>query len=325
MKEWKVYFSGNFWGHEKGERRSKEIPVGKSFLWGGQKWLVPSIYTSEAGLAVDFCVEIAPERIRAFMDKWNFWEGETAAYEDAEYRQIEAENPLLVGIHPQAAVNGRELMNVRGCSVGWNPYIQEKNISDMEVAGEVLEHYGCDASKGWVFIRSTFRWATKRKPVIRDIRIKLEREPEYFAGRRFTAEEPGQKIVFTHPVTGTQHTLTVADIGQETLDNVPFEGDMEWPTHCVRMGYTLSPDLPGMEIFVQDCGVGDSPRPGRKKASALGVIGGANGATALFLAGKGEKNIHTAFSSMYFEAADTIEWRITFHIKRLEDITVSLF
>lgn len=37
-KEWKVYFSGNLWGHEKGEQCGREIPVGKMFRWGEEKW-----------------------------------------------------------------------------------------------------------------------------------------------------------------------------------------------------------------------------------------------------------------------------------------------
>lgn len=328
-KEWKVYFNGNFRGHEKGERCSREIPVGKTFFWGKEKWLVPSVYTSPAGLVVDFCVEVAPERIQAFMEKWDLQNGEAPMCEEEEWRQMEAENPLEIPAFPQVILNGRELPEAHGCSVVWNPCIpeemsgQEARAFSMEEAEEFLEHYGCDPLKGWVFKRYAFGWATKRKPVFRDVRIKLEREPDCFAGKHFTAEKPGQEIVFFHPVTGVEHTLTVKKLTQERLDKMPFDDSVEWPEHYVKMEYTLSPDLPDMEFTVQDCGRGDSPRTVRKKAAAVEIIGGAHGPTSIFLAGKNIEDNHAAFSAVHFEPVDMVEWRMTFHIKMMKDIVVS--
>lgn len=323
MKEWKVYFSGNFWGHEKGERKSREIPVGKSFLWEGEKWTLPSVYTSGKGLVADFCVEAAPERIRAFMDKWDLWDDvEAAAYGEAERLQIEAENPLAVEIRPQVICNGRALAHDRGCAVAWNPWLSECAPWSMEEAKEVLEHYGCDASKGWVFLRHAFRWETRRKPKLRSLQVKLEREPQYFSGIRFCPEKNGEKVSFLHPVTGMRHTLTVLGVSQGKLDHSGFADGWEWPEHYMQMQYTLSPDLPEEEFYVRDCCGGDAPRQKERRAAALGIIGGADGPTAVFIAGKEGLGAHQAYSSLYFEEPASTEWRMEFRVKMREDITV---
>lgn len=331
-KEWEVYFDGNLWGHKKGGSRCREIPVEKTFYWGEEKWRIPSVYAALDGLVVDFCVEVEPERIRAFMEKWNLWGGEPAEYEEDTWRQMEAENPLDIEIFSKMILDGKELSENQGCSVTWNPCIPEtarkgeaEGTYAMKEAKSFLEHYGCDASKGWIFKRYAFRREEKeRLPALRDVRIRLERKATYFAGAQFTAGCPGQEIRFSHPVTGIRHILTVTGIEQEKLEEAPFDDTMEFPSHYVRMTYILSPELPEGEITVQDCGSGDAPRPNRKKAAALGLIGGASGATAIFLAEKGKREEHMAFSALHFEKADTVEWRIGFHVKMLEDIEVAV-
>ena len=67
--EWKVTYDGGFW--DNCGRAGKEIPVGKTFSWGDEVWYLPAVYACGKGLVVDFCVEVAPERVKAFIDKWD--------------------------------------------------------------------------------------------------------------------------------------------------------------------------------------------------------------------------------------------------------------
>jgi len=332
-KEWKVYFSGSLWRHEKGERCGREIPVGKSFLWGEEQWLVPSVYVTSSGLVIDFCVQVEPERIRAFLKKWNLWDEEPQAPDEEAWRQMEAENPLAVGIFPKVYVNGRELPEDHSCSVTWNPCLpeiprneeaKEAGAHSVQEAEEFLEHYGCDASKGWIFKRHAFYWATKRKPMLQNLSLCLKREPVYFAGGRFRTEKPGQKITFSHPVTGGQYTMTVTSVTKEKLEDVSFDDTMEWPQHYCKLEYTLSPELPEGEFVVQDCGSGDAPRPKRKKAAAVAVIGGACGPVSVFLAGGSRKSAHAAFSSLHFKPVDAVEWRMAFYVKMQDELSAEL-
>lgn len=62
----------------------------------------------------------------------------------------------------------------------------------------------------------------------------------------------------------------------------------------------------------------------KKKAAAITVIGGTSGPTSVFIAGGCKRSAHTAFSSLHFKAANTVEWRMVFHVKMAEDIVVKL-
>lgn len=333
MTEWNVYFSGNFWGHDKRERKCREIPVNKSFHWGEEAWKIPAIYTGRSGMVVDFCVEISSERIEAFMDKWDLWDGEERERSNEERMQMESGNPLQIDIHPQIVLNGRRLRNAHSCSVSWNPCFG--NEACASEAKEVLEHYECNPRKGWVFIRSAFQWKTKNKPVIRNMELILEQKPVLIPGPHFTADAPGEKTEFTHPITGVRHTLTVIDNVPEKMkmDRGIFDKDMEWPEHYRCLRYTLSPDLSDGEFMIQDCADSDSPRQKKKnsvplaassKDASIAIIGGADGPTAIFFACKNPEKFHEAYSSLHFEPVEKVEWRIGFYEKQRRDITVEI-
>ena len=65
-------------------------------------------------------------------------------------------------------------------------------------------------------------------------------------------------------------------------------------------------------------------------AASIGIIGGADGPTAVFVSGKSEKDARTeelvqnTFSSLTFEPADPekIHWRPVFHEKLFDDISI---
>ena len=65
--EWKVTFEGGFWGQSR-ERAGKELAIGKKFDWAGHHWFIPSVYLCAKGLVVDFCMQVEPAQIQAFME-----------------------------------------------------------------------------------------------------------------------------------------------------------------------------------------------------------------------------------------------------------------
>ena len=62
------------------------------------------------------------------------------------------------------------------------------------------------------------------------------------------------------------------------------------------------------------------------ESSSIGIIGGADGPTAVFVGRPADKTsqIHMASSSMRFEHADEVEWRLIFLEKLHEDITIQV-
>ena len=60
-------------------------------------------------------------------------------------------------------------------------------------------------------------------------------------------------------------------------------------------------------------------------ACDVGIIGGADGPTAIVVGDRSENKLHAAFSSLHFEpVADDIEWRVEFSIKQFEEASFVL-
>ena len=111
------------------------------------------------------------------------------------------------------------------------------------------------------------------------------------------------------------------------------ETGMEHPSHYVAMTYTVTPDLPDGVVSLADCDDGDRLRqapsaPGQPTASScamvLGIIGGADGPTAIVCSPRGQGRIRAACSSLRFEPVEEVEWRLVFHEKPFEDTAVTL-
>ena len=132
--------------------------------------------------------------------------------------------------------------------------------------------------------------------------------------------------MFSHPVSGITHTLTVQEIEQQTVPQNSFGSD-RWiyPTHYIAMSYTLTPE-PMENISVFDCDEGDRPievtpddhsfRPvGSSSCFVVGVIGGADGPTAVIYGTNSQEKLHAACSALHFEpVGDDVEWRIVFNV-----------
>ena len=320
---WKVTFEGNFWGRYGQGHAGKEIPVGRTFSWGGVMWYVPAVYLCTAGVVVDLCAQVPEEPIRAFLDKWRpRLEAGEPSPEDRE--RLEAENPLNLDVKVSAVLNGKILRQKHGCGTFWTPAScqgpEETSSPEVEL---VLDHYRLDRSYGWAIQRFALSWATRKKPLhIRSFRLCLERQPQDVQGPQFTVCGPGQAVPFTHPLTGEEHILTVQACEAEKLDSALFRDDrMDYPTYCATFTYQITPELPAGSFHVWDCSPGDSPRPKAGAQAdgpiAISVIGGSSGPVAFTTA-------KAACSSLYFEKPEAVQWRLVFRQKPAEDIEIDL-
>ncbi len=333
--EWKVYFDGNFWGHHGRDRAGKEQLLNKHFLWGDDAWQIPVMYTCSKGLVVDFCRKVEAVHIQSFLDKWHLTnDSEYTTFTEEEQMQLESENPLTTNIKPMLLVNEGDLSFKQGSGLSWNPCIPEGNSLE---AKHIIQHYNLDPSCGWSIWRTAFPWK-KRKPLIKSLSVTLEENPVAIPGNHFKVSKPGESIPFIHPTTGIQHTLTVQSYEREQMSTELFGNrDQEYPSHYVMLQYTFSPDLPEGACTVRDTACSERPKPRYEatKGSAsttsvgsIGIIGGADGLTAIFCGSSGEQSkSHVAFSALHFElahAVEAVDWRMVFHEKRREDLTVTL-
>ena len=98
----------------------------------------------------------------------------------------------------------------------------------------------------------------------------------------------------------------------------------------LAMSYTITPELPDGVMDIADCDDGDRPRqaPGQPAAASstkvVGIIGGADGPTAILYDQQKQGKLHAACSSLHFEPVEQVEWRIVFHEKQIADTFVDL-
>lgn len=332
--EWKVYYGCGYRSKNKGHP-GEEIALNSSFSWGDEIWHVPSVYACGKGLVVDFCVEIKPENVKAFLDKWYpvLERDENITREMQE--QIEQENPMKVDFRPHLQINGKEIIAEHGTSVSWIPEscLPDGVRSEWE-SKQFIKHYGLDETPAWSFHRWSFPWLTKRKPEIKSIKLKLERHPTAIQGIHFKNPSVGDVIAFVHPIHNTEHKLTVLEYEKQEFSTKGFHHEeYEFPTHHTALTYTLEPELSGRNFQVRDCLDNEQPkrRPQNQyephsnyDACSIAIIGGADGPTALLVSSQSNKEQHVALSALHFEPKDDVEWKIVFLEKLMKDIEVEL-
>lgn len=334
--EWKVYFEGNFWGHHGKDRAGKEIRLDAQFDWAGYHWVVPAAYSCGKGLVVDFCMQVEAEAIRSFMEKWKLnWESASCGNITREQQmQMEWDSPLCFPFDSRLELNGKTLQTSHGCSVGFNPCLPAGIICELE-AKWTVDQYGLNPSYGWVIYRNAFPWKGKRPPEIKSLSLTMEQQPGQVPGPRFKVHGPGDSLTFSHPASGETYTLTVQEMERQTIPQGSF-GSARWlyPTHYTAMSYTFSPE-PAENITLLDCDEGDRPveiapeeglfRPDATAACSVGIIGGADGPTAIVFGESSPGKLHTVCSALHFEPVqDDIEWRVVFHVKQFEEASFSL-
>lgn len=326
--DWCVRFGSTLYGDDSrgNARPGEEIRVDRIFRWGNAEWHIPAVYLCGGGVVLDFCARVDRQAVEVFRDKWvsRLRSGLT----DEEQERIRLENPLTFDLRPSLTVNGKTLHWNHGSSGCWCPALAEAEPgAENSHARRMLEHYGLDLRENWAVHRMSFPWRS-RKPSVRSMLLTMIADDTEIPGIRFTANAEGT-VSFTHPVTGTEHHLTVLETEAVEIPNHFADEDMEYPTHCTAVEYAVWPDLPQNALFLRDCCDGDQPRP---KHGGSGHRGGHGAVMGVIRSRKNSETVtlphsstsllrRSACSSLRFQTPESVEWRICFRAKLLEDQT----
>lgn len=317
-KKYKVFYQGSLYGHFGHDRAGKEIEINKSFLWGGESRLVPSVYICGKGLVADILKSVSVEDFRAFAEKFGLDEADDPEnFSPQRLAKAEAENPLGGGIYVTAKINGRESSMEFSSSDCWNPLFPDGGGSE-----KLLEKYGLDKSFCWQITRVSIPWRGRKPKKISSLSLRLRADRLRVSEVHFKAERPGDRTEFTNPATGKTHILTVTDIKRQSLAQFPHIGKDE-PKFFTLLRVDISPEISKDALLITDCAEGDRTHKGALpgNTSAIGIIGGADGPTVII---SEYESGHTACSSMHFEPEYEPDWCMTFYDKPREDIEVEL-
>ena len=318
-QDWRVFYGRNFWSTRGLGTPGAELPLGHRFHWGDADWQALSAYVCAKGLVLDLAKHVPAADVHRFVEKWTPLEEAGLTPEQAE--QALQESPFHDSFHAKLLVNGRALRGEGGSGFAWRP--DEKPDS---VEQAVLAHYALDPAEHWQLWRLHFPW--KRRTELRSLltssgrsSLTLVADPVWLPGLRFTAQ-PGQTVSFTHPATGTNHTLTVLALTPETLDVSGLPGFQEYPAHCLRLDYAVSPELPPDELQLRDTAPTDPPRlkipddvtgaVSVNGAACIGIIGGEDGPTSIFVSADTPSEGRAAWSSLHFAPPEQVTWQLRF-------------
>ena len=253
QEEWKVYYNGNFGNRYRGRfRPGTEIKLEKWAFWGEEKVFVPSVYMCSKGLVIDFIIEVNLERVKDFVKKYEDLE-EREPLSREEQEKIDLESPMELEFTAKITLNGRKLQEDRGCKMSWIPreLLKEEQAGSLD-GEQILRHYGMELSKAYLIWRQFYLWATKRKPKIRTMNMVLSPSPRTIPGIHFKTGEIHQKVAFVHPVTGTEHTITIKDYSWQTINMEEKETQWVYPAHCAVLEYQIEPKLGPWQVMVLD-------------------------------------------------------------------------
>ncbi len=349
-----VYFNCNFYGHRPYERAGKPITLDKSFTWNGYLYLVPAIYIFKEGFVIDMCKRIPMVEAGKFFSEWSE-ERRTSQLTTEELERMEQETPFDFGFSTEFSIHGHAPKNNRGsCFVAWHSLGSEAHYIE-DVSEELMEAYGCDKSFAWFFSRTCVPWPGGRETDLKSLTMTLRPSKKaYTCDKHFvtSANTDPFTVDLRHPLSGDAYRLYVISTGQERLEDHTFdqlhcgrEIAMDYPLCLMTMEYYIERAdgqtgsdacgcVDGEEIRVFDCAQPERPVPrvseasedGCARDSSVSIIGGCDGPTSVFFAGKivgvsnsdnAKRNCHpiqTAVSSLHFNPVEQVKWRVVFNI-----------
>jgi len=347
-----VYFGRNFWhggeGIEEGAKPGDYVKCGEGFWYGGFWWFVPGVYVCREGIVADICRRVPREAVSRFSALWGKWDGREEEMTPMQQVQAQQENPFHFEADFHLETEWGAYNGSSGSSICIRPgRTGEEGSLEARIAAE----YGLNREDGWQVFRYSFRCREREgffeEPggamaaahrendlcslpaggILPDLMLEVAaREVRIPCGCSFTTEKGCGKSVqnFVHPVTGQQVELTILGCREYAINSGDpvLQGHLEGyrlPGYGCVLEYVVKPrPALGESLVISDCSGGDRPiflssaKDCGKAAVSVGIIGGADGPSSVFLAGKmkeEDRDRSYGYSSLYFEPVAQIRWK----------------
>lgn len=309
-------------GKHRGRQDTDGIAVqtGWQFFYAGQAYQIPAVYLFRKGFVLDIIGTVDTEALRKFHDRYAPREEYLTPRERA---QAMLEHPYQPLSGMKLWFNGEEVTSWHtdeALFVPWQehmpPLAEEAFAAYAFLSKEnsfsmTRLHARYPKAQGGVFAAMK---AIFTRPKLKELRLLIhpteQMLPLEHAFAIGTQEKEHPALSFTHPVTGVAHTLQATDAKWMDL-TAQFQklyrmrkrsGGRVYPitqagqSHVLEIAYRVSPPLPeGERLQLQDEERTLQPRDtaesgtAAKSACAIGIIGSADGPTAIYMAGREKK------------------------------------
>ena len=312
-EKWSVSFSDS--------KPGRELDPCFKFSYCGKDFIIPGAYICDEGIILDVFMEFKKEDFTAFYDKWMAESEGTGKFSRLQQMVIEYESPAAFPYRFSVFIDGRE---VKEKSSSGSAYIKGENSYD-SLAVKAVEHYNLDKEKCYYFARIRFNFREQVFDEINSLGFTIEEEGREIPSDSFKIEKKGEEFKLTNPETKEKYTLKVLEY-EDTEENIEND-EYILPGLCKYLKYEVTPPVSNEVLRISDLSSQDNavkktsaskPIETDTEAAAIGIIGGADGPTAIFVSPLmkiKEDGVSETFSSLSFERRKDIEWTPVFYIK----------
>lgn len=290
----RVRYNSSLWCEDKGFCGTPQR-TNWEFEYAGAKRFIPVIYRFSKGIVFDILTILDETRLRKFFERYENHEKEMTPL---ERRCAEQEHPCQDISIKEIWINQRRVEGGFSSSCGMSmPWRQERNLSRVQKAYKaILKDNTCFACQRYcVPYPETDSKAAKIKRLLRLERINSIRFSTSPVHQLFpldirfgmSMQDEQKAICFKHPVTGITHTLYFQMV--EPL-KIPLEATGNRRLYMTQSMYEIDPALPEGDSLRFDSSTPYTIEPPEVSlmpaaAASIGIIGGADGPTAIFIGG----------------------------------------
>lgn len=281
----KIYYDSSLWSNKKG-RKGLVQRTDWQFQYADAKRCIPAIYRFRKGIVFDVITELDDAKVHAYIDKY---EAQAADMTELEQRLAEQEHPFQ-----PLPVGDIEL---GGCCA--DAYTSSSSVHipgrrDDNALDDVRQAYGLSETQCFACQRFCVAYPKAESAFVRLRRLICPKSIKSFKLHarqvhrlvpldvRFDMPEGDKEVGFVHPLTQAAHKLIVKSA---KMIEVPIgEHQMLYSMHASA---EVVPQLGEGESLqfsssMQASVVNDTSPQCSNEAGAIGIIGGADGPTAVF-------------------------------------------
>ncbi|MDD2497706.1 MAG: hypothetical protein PHT78_14530 [Desulfitobacteriaceae bacterium] len=323
----KTYYSSSLWCKDKGLPGTAQ-KLNWQFAYAGSNRCIPVIYRFAKGIVFDVITSLDEARLRAFFGKYGSVEEKLTPL---ERRCAEQEHPYQDVHFKEIWINGKRVENGYSSSSGISiPWVRQDDELKLvrKAYSALLKETACFAcARFCVPYPETDSKMEKLRRFFRLERVKslkLSTFPVqwffpldiYF---EISPQEKERMICFKHPRTSTTHTLYFQNA---ELVEVPLGANGKRRIYVGQLMYEIEPALPAGDKLTFNSSFQYTEPPEDKfspaAASSIGIIGGADGPTAVFVTANNKEEaiprglhglpLHRCFSLPGFHQKDTMHF-----------------
>lgn len=294
----KVYYNSSLWGENKGPTGLPQR-VNWQFEYRGTKHFIPFIYKFPRGIVFDVITILDENKLREYIKR----------YKTTEYRLTSLERRCAEQEHPYQAVsimdiwiNGNKIVDGYSSSSSVDIPLLQDNLELKLIKKAYSSILKDETSFGCARYCIPYpETDSKIKKILRFLRLdrvnsmKFSTHPVHWLlpldiNFEMNVEENQKEISFEHPTTGTRHRVY---FNRGEIIEYPINSDGVPKIYAMQSIYEIVPPLPDGDSLQFNSSISYTVEPDKNdkfaptSTASIGIIGGADGPTALFITSKG--------------------------------------